>query len=117
MPPGRNRIAAASLAFGRHIRRVPRHQDLVIADMDSDLASEEIGRPALALRHDPVLSGLERVRAGGCEGPRGAELLGRVDMVEAEAGGELQRPHASGTSPKNCRRSPSRRPSRAGRTP
>jgi hypothetical protein len=34
---------------------VPRHQDLVIADTDGDLASVEIGRPALVLLHDPIL--------------------------------------------------------------
>jgi hypothetical protein len=79
-----------SLAFRRRIRRVPRHQDLVLADMHKDLASEEIGRPALALRHDPVLSGLEPVQAGGYEGLLGAELLEGVDVVEAESGGELE---------------------------
>jgi hypothetical protein len=41
---------AVSLAFRRHARRVPRHQDLVIADAD-DLPGAEIGMPALALRH------------------------------------------------------------------
>jgi hypothetical protein len=41
-----------SLAGGRHARRVPRHQDLVIADTDSDLVAVEIGKPALASLHD-----------------------------------------------------------------
>jgi len=45
-----------SLALGRRVRRVPRHQDLVIADADSDLAIVEIGRPALALLHELILS-------------------------------------------------------------
>jgi hypothetical protein len=46
---------AVSLAFRRQARCVPRHQDLVIADTDGDLASVEIGRPALVLLHDPIL--------------------------------------------------------------